>query len=526
MRLIKSFTMSKIYVLILFIIFVNLTNKQKPVKYLGQICPPDMVFISGNDSIKSFFIGASQETNMNYVIYLEWLKKIFTEYPEIAKYAEPSNSNLTYLHQFNDPIINYSLWHPSLSNYPVVGVSWLQANKYSEWKTDRVNELINMNINEVKEIDYFKYYNNDNNFNTESYIAKQVNNIYEEKVDYLNNWRNEENLNDRTLSKNTPYFFTGFRLPTEEELEYAALSNFAVKDENQQYHSNYLKSFLNFNNEESNKYNYLENISPYYSKTKNEIKGIDNTTNLNIGNNIKEWTIDLYEEKKKHYNNTDDIFGKNNFIIGYDNYGYLDQYGELEQKDSAGSLRFRIMGVNLNGTDLRVNKYYPMDIYKKIKVINPDSINFSKNLCRGIAYEKLFQKNIKFPEYNRRNEFYYLDLEKYYKQLDTLASSYLDSIIKKRVFSHKDLVVLDTSKIIFRVVKSGTWKNPSIYSREKVQEIFASSEIGFRCVVQYNGFNIQPKYINNWNYHFKIKSEKFKKPKKEKGKRKKKGKNN
>jgi len=34
------------------------------------------------------------------------------------------------------------LRHPAYRDYPVVGVSWLQATAYTEWRTDRVNEMI------------------------------------------------------------------------------------------------------------------------------------------------------------------------------------------------------------------------------------------------------------------------------------------------------------------------------------------------------------------------------------------------
>ena len=35
---------------------------------------------------------------------------------------------------------NNYLRHPAYQNYPVVGVSWIQANQFCIWRTDRVNE--------------------------------------------------------------------------------------------------------------------------------------------------------------------------------------------------------------------------------------------------------------------------------------------------------------------------------------------------------------------------------------------------
>ena len=45
---------------------------------------------------------------------------------------------------------NY-LRHPAYGEYPVVGVSWIQAVEYANWRTDRVNEL-NLQKNGYRDI--------------------------------------------------------------------------------------------------------------------------------------------------------------------------------------------------------------------------------------------------------------------------------------------------------------------------------------------------------------------------------------
>ena len=40
---------------------------------------------------------------------------------------------------YNELMVNYYLRHPAYRDYPVVGVSWLQAN-ILKWRSDRVNE--------------------------------------------------------------------------------------------------------------------------------------------------------------------------------------------------------------------------------------------------------------------------------------------------------------------------------------------------------------------------------------------------
>src|SRR5690606_24191795 len=43
---------------------------------------------------------------------------------------------------FNEVMTNNYLRHPAFARYPVVGVSWVQAVEFSNWRTDRVNEMV------------------------------------------------------------------------------------------------------------------------------------------------------------------------------------------------------------------------------------------------------------------------------------------------------------------------------------------------------------------------------------------------
>jgi formylglycine-generating enzyme required for sulfatase activity len=49
-------------------------------------------------------------------------------------------SDFTY--SFNEPYANLYFWHPSYDNYPVVGISWKQANAFCIWRTQYLNAAL------------------------------------------------------------------------------------------------------------------------------------------------------------------------------------------------------------------------------------------------------------------------------------------------------------------------------------------------------------------------------------------------
>jgi formylglycine-generating enzyme len=50
-----------------------------------------------------------------------------------------------FTYSFNDPQASLYFWHPSFDDYPVVGVSWVQATAFSIWRTDFMNSALRKN---------------------------------------------------------------------------------------------------------------------------------------------------------------------------------------------------------------------------------------------------------------------------------------------------------------------------------------------------------------------------------------------
>ncbi|PCJ23521.1 MAG: hypothetical protein COA97_11400 [Flavobacteriales bacterium] len=105
---------------------INRINKKLP----GQTAPNDMVFIQGNDSIPSFYIGVTEESNLNYVIYLNWLIHVYSgDYPEIVLAALPHKSNGEKACSFDDSHIKNYLMNPVLSHSPAGQTHTFFSNK-------------------------------------------------------------------------------------------------------------------------------------------------------------------------------------------------------------------------------------------------------------------------------------------------------------------------------------------------------------------------------------------------------------
>ncbi|MBD98226.1 MAG: gliding motility lipoprotein GldJ, partial [Verrucomicrobia bacterium] len=106
------------------------------------------IFYSQNNvprtvTVSSFYMDETEVRNIDYREYLYWVKRVFgADYPEVWKKALPDTLVWRSRLAYNEPYVEYYLRHPAYSDYPVVGVSWLQANDYAAWRTDRVNELI------------------------------------------------------------------------------------------------------------------------------------------------------------------------------------------------------------------------------------------------------------------------------------------------------------------------------------------------------------------------------------------------
>ena len=94
-------------------------------------------------TVASFYMDRTEVTNFHWLEYMHWMRRVYYKtYPHVYKKCLPDTLSWRSALGYREKYVNYYLRHPSYRDYPVVGVSWLQANDFCKWRTDRVNEAI------------------------------------------------------------------------------------------------------------------------------------------------------------------------------------------------------------------------------------------------------------------------------------------------------------------------------------------------------------------------------------------------
>ena len=343
-----------------------------------QEIPYDWDNIPRRVTVSSFYMDETEIANVHYLEYLYWLDRVYgTDYPEVYKKALPDTLVWRSKLGYNEPMVELYLRHPAYQRYPVVGVNWLQANDFASWRTDRVNEqiLVREGILRVNPAQV-----NEDNFNTDAYLAGQYEGLVKSKLQDLN-----PNRDERNVRMEDGILLPRYELPTEAEWEYAALgligntvyervtdrkiypwNGHVVRNSSEKYKGEMLANFKRGRGDMMGTAGALndnaDRPAPVFSYLPNDY-GL-----YNMAGNVSEWVKDVYRPLSPEDMDDFNPYRGNVFVTPL-----LDEEGQYAEKDSLGRMVWREVDEKEN--ESRRN-YTKADYINDLDGDEPDNIEY------------------------------------------------------------------------------------------------------------------------------------------------------
>jgi formylglycine-generating enzyme required for sulfatase activity len=246
-------------------------------------------------TVSAFYIDATEVSNQEYRAYLNWTrihlpKKLAERLPDTTVW-----SNFIQDAELSKKLSQDYFRNTAFDYYPVVGVSWAQAQDFLAWRSDQLNLEVLRKAGLWTKEDDEKY----PIFETEKYYKGAY------------NFSREETLNHEV------FIFPSYRLPIEAEWELAALAfignqtvedgKVKAKDQEFQYNPSpkkgkYWDKRMNKLWKKARKHQKKNPLPAYYAEAKVPLpksifEGDLNDYGLfNMNDNVAEWVLDVHRK--------------------------------------------------------------------------------------------------------------------------------------------------------------------------------------------------------------------------------------
>ncbi len=458
--------------------------------------------------VRSFYMDETEVTNLMYIEYLDWLKRVFIDQPEIYFSALPDT--LVWRNQlgYYDDMVNNYLRHPAFRTHPVVGVSWQQANNFAKWRTNRVNELILEEKGWIaKGARTSEAIKGRVNFDTETYL-KRPDLVYGENYTADNVRATENDTEDQTQSfvgRRAQITVRGegteeddvkvtnasveygivlpeYRLPTESEWEYAALGLAGIREYNS-YQGKKKYPWSGDTSRVTQSRNAGDQLANF-KQGRGDYSGVAGWSNddaeitadvyqyppndfglYGMAGNVSEWVADVYRPLTN--NEVSDM-----------NYFRGNLFQTYITEDGKASVNNDVINYDDNPNGRSVYRQLPGSIQKENIVPNDFDSEFTNEqllntnglAADNLAYadgDKLFQREKGNPDGEEM---------------------YTNAFDETRIAEEKRLTLVSNTT---RVIKGASWKDRAYWldpaQRRYMPEFLAADYIGFRCAMSYLG---------------------------------------
>ena len=449
--------------------------------------------------VQSFYIDETEVTNGMYLEYLDYLKKVFPpeqeNYRNIYKGALPDTLVWRNRLGFNETMTENYLRHPAYANYPVVGVSWIQAVEFSNWRSNRVNELI---LEEQGYTARGARFDVDagSTFDTETYLNAPTL-TYGGSDSLSRGGRSSERRmkqNDSTnifVQRTDGVLLPNYRLPTEAEWEYAALGLTELRSYNvyrgrkkYPWDGSYTRSsdrrtrgdhLANFKQGDGD-YGGIAGWSDDNADITAEVKSYaPNDFGLyDMAGNVSEWVADVYrpivDDEFNDFNYyRGNVYTKN--AIGEDGKVKIVTVDSIVYDTLANG---SIIARDLPGEILQV----PVDedeTYLRTQFSTSDNRNFRDGDRRSTRYFESFNEDSENPD-SGKNMY---NAPQHKVERDSAGK------MDRRYDESNNRTSLVNDEV--RVYKGGSWRDRAYWldpaQRRFLPQGMASDDIGFRCAM-------------------------------------------